>query len=297
MAGAKAGVASCIATFALLLAPPAHASDHPANVQWETYLPAMGGPTGVQPHGVQYCRRPSIRCVDRQIRRMRRLQRSLGCDHRAVFATTYLEVTKEIRRTRTTRPAFYRDWPYLFTQDALFANVYFNTLRDWSRGREVPGAWRVALETAASGDANGTQDMLLGINAHVQNDMPFVVAALGIRTPSGETRKIDHDRGNEILDAAYENVVREVNDRYDPILATTNPSWSFWDDVAGLEMVKGWREGVWRNAERLLAAGSDAERREVALQIEQHAEAWARSIATPQMPGYRTQRDGYCRTR
>lgn len=282
---------------AAALAAPAHASDHPANVPWESYLPAIGGPTEVQPRGVRYCRRPSIRCVDAQIRRMRRLQRALGCDHRAVFATTYLEVTKEIRRTRRTRPRFYRDWDYLFIQDALFANVYFNTLRDWNRGRPVPGAWRVALENAAAGDANATQDMLLGINAHVQNDMPFVIAALGLRTPGGATRKHDHDRGNEILDAAYENVIRAVEDRYDPILATTNPSWTFADDVFGLEMVKGWREGVWRNAERLLAAATAAERADVAAQIEQHAEAWARTMAAPQTPGYRSQRDGYCRSR
>jgi hypothetical protein len=159
----------------------------------------------------------------------------------------------------------------------------------------VPPAWQIALDTAKSSDVNAAQDMLLGINAHVQNDMPFVLAALGQRRRDGTSRKPDHDKMNEILDAAYERVVRQIEDRFDPIVATTNARWTFADDYAGLEMVKEWREQVWRNAERLLAAKSDQERAQVADQIQQYAAGWARMIANPiQVPGYRAQRDAYC---
>ena len=139
--------------------------------------------------------------------------------------------------------------------------------------------------------------MLLGINAHVQNDMPFVVAALGQHTRSGASRKPDHDRVNQILNAAYEPVVEAVAGRYDPLITTTNAKWSPLDDVAGLELVKEWREGVWRNAERLLAARSDAERKQVAGQIQTNAATWARMIAAPQQAGYRATRDAYCRAK
>ena len=274
----------------------ARASEHPANVNWPEYLPAMEGGAEVQHGPVPYCRRATVRCIDAQLRRMRSLQHRLGCDHRGVFTTTYLELTREIRLTWTRRPGFYRDWRYMFREVAAFANVYFNSVRAYSEGRDVPDAWRIAFETAASGDANAAQDMLLGINAHVQNDMPFVLASLGLRRPDGETRKIDHDRANAVLDWAYERVVQSVAERYDPIVRTTNAEWNPADDVLGLEMVKGWREGVWRNAERLLGAETDAERREVAQEIEDHAALWARQIAGPQMPGYRAQRDAYCRS-
>ena len=83
-------------------------------------------------------------------------------------------------------------------------------------------------------------------------------------------------------------------ERYDPLLFTTNASWDPLDDIAGLETVKGWREGVWRNAERLVNAKSAAERRQVANQIQQNAALWAQMMATPQTPGYRAQRDAYC---
>jgi hypothetical protein len=72
--------------------------------------------------------------------------------------------------------------------------------------------------------------------------------------------------------------------------------WTFADDYAGLERVKEWREQVWRNAERLVDAKSDADRAEVASQIQQFGAGWARTIANPlQLPGYRAQRDAYCR--
>jgi hypothetical protein len=228
---------------------------------------------------------------------MKRLQRAWGCDHRAVFATTYLTLTRQLREE--LRGEFRRrliDTRYLYVEDVLFANVYFDWIR-LSRRAEVPEAWRIAFETARSGEVTGGQDMLLGINAHVQNDMPFVLAALGQRTRSGASRKPDHDLVNEVLDHAYQRVVDAVADRYDPTVRTTNASESPADDAGGLEVVKEWREAVWRNAERLLAARSDEERRQVAEQIEANAGEWARGMASFQVPGSRERRDAYCRER
>lgn len=285
---AIAVVAAC--AFAL----PASASE-PANIPWETYLPAMPSSSAIQPNGVPNCRKATIRCIDVEIRRLRSAQKRFGCDHRGVFATTYLELTRQLRDTLRTRPRFFNDSKYLYIEDALFANVYINTYNAYAKGKPIPEAWRIAFDTARDADVNAAQDMLLGINAHVQNDMPFVLAALGQRTRTGASRKPDHDKMNEILDAAYERVVRQIEDRFDPIVATTNARWTFGDDYAGLEMVKEWREQVWRNAERLLAAKTEDERAQVAAQIQQYAAGWAQGIANPvQVPGYRAQRDAYC---
>lgn len=286
---AVAAVAACV------FAVSATASE-PANIPWETYLPALPASNHVQPHGIPNCRRATIRCIDVEVRRLRAQQTRFGCDHRGVFATTYLELTRQLRDTLRARPRFFNDSKYLYIEDAQFANVYINTLNRYAAGKPVDPAWQIAFDAARSSDVNAAQDMLLGINAHVQNDMPFVLAALGQRTRSGASRKPDHDKMNEILDAAYERVVRQIEDRFDPIVATTNARWTFADDYAGLEMVKQWREQVWRNAERLLAAKTDADRAQVADQIHRYAAGWAQTIANPvQVPGYRAQRDAYCK--
>jgi hypothetical protein len=67
------------------------------------------------------------------------------------------------------------------------------------------------------------------------------------------------------------------------------------DDVLGLELVKGWREQVWRNAERLVNADGRAEREQVARQIQQNAANWARGFAAVEQDAYRATRDAYCR--
>jgi hypothetical protein len=284
-----------VLAFVMAAAPAAHAQTAAPNVNWPELLPPGASPSDVQPGPVPGCRKASMKCMDSVIRKLRARRDRLGCDHRAVFADTYLLLTQEMKRTIRRNPRFFSDNRWLFYEDVTFANFYFGLYR---KGAQLPEAWQIAFDTAASGDQNAAQDMLLGINAHVQRDMPYVVASVGIRKPDGSSRKPDHDVENKILAGAYERIVRDVERRYDPFLAISNSSATPLDDFGGMEMVKGWREGVWRNAERLLNAKSDAERQAVSQQIELNAANWARSIAaTPGPPGYRGQRDAYCASR
>ena len=62
-----------------------------------------------------------MKCVRVEIRRMRATRDRLGCDHRAVFATTYLELTKELRDRLRADPRLLRWKKFFFREDALFA--------------------------------------------------------------------------------------------------------------------------------------------------------------------------------
>jgi hypothetical protein len=283
-----------VAAAALTAGVVARAPAAVPGVAWTDYLPALPSPSQTHPNRVGHCRRAKLKCVRVEIHRMRALQRRLGCDHKAVFTTTYLELTRTARNALIADPGLLR-WPrWFFREDALFASVYFRSVRRWQQGREVPEAWRIAFETAEQGEVSGAQDMLLGINAHVQNDMPFVLAALGLRDRKGQARKPDHDLFNHVLSAGYERVVSEVGARYDSSMAVTNPPGVPVDDVAGLEMVRQWRETVWRNAERLVNAKTDEERAAVAADIQSYAAEWAQGIASTPFPGARATRDAYC---
>src|SRR4051812_15891384 len=279
------------------LASPAAATASPdPNPPWPQLLPPRPLTDSTQPGPVWRCHKATLECIDRTIARMRGLQARFACDHRAVFATTYLLLTEQIRDTILRDPHYFHDNRWLIYEDTVFANYYFRSIKANAQGKPVPAAWQIAFDTAATGDANAAQDMLLGINAHVQRDMPYVVATVGLRTKKGKTRKPDHDVVNQILSDAYEPIVSTIGKRYDSMVTLTNASWDPLDDFGGLEMVKGWREGVWRNAERLVEAKSKADRKQVEASIETNAAAWARMIAAPQVPpGYRATRDSYCR--
>jgi hypothetical protein len=265
------------------------------NVPWPDLLPALPTASNPQPGPQPGCPQPTMGCLDYEAGRMQQAQAQFGCDHRGVFTTTYLVLTEALRDTLRRDPHYFADRNYLIYEDALFAHYYFRTLSDYAAGRPVPQAWEIAFDTAARGDANAAQDMLLGINAHVQRDMPYVMASLGLHRPDGSSRKLDHGRMNQILDEAYGPVVRAVANRFDPMVNFTNPGTPA-DNLSGLELVKEWREQVWRNAERLLNATTPEQRAQVEATIEDNAATSARSIATIQTPpGYRAVRDAYCR--
>jgi hypothetical protein len=264
------------------------------DLNWTALLPPAESPNTQQPGPVPDCEAPSIACIDTEIANLKALRDSLGCDHRAIFASTYLELTWELREALDDTPNLVFDRDYLYTEDALFASFYFDVIAANEAGEPVPPAWQIALDATKRPGITATQDMLLGINAHVQNDMPQVIAALGVRTPDGHSRKPDHDAINKILNRAYTRVVNRIAHRYDPVVGLSNLPVSPVDDIAGLELVRIWRELVWRNAERLVNAPTEAQRAQVKSEIESHAALWATAIATPVVPGATENRDAHC---
>ena len=285
------------AVVALALVVPAAQADHrgyPAPPGWTEYLPGLTDAQQPQPGPLRGCPRLRARCLEDVIARLEEIRAGFGCDHRALFATTYGIVTEQALIALRERPRIIRFPRWLVAQDVIFARYYFRALRRYAAGKPVPEAWRIALDTASAGDANGGQDLLLGINAHVQNDQAFVIAAIGLNSAKGESRKVDHEAFNEILSRSYDPILDTLGERYDPMLTLADSSPSPLDDWGGLELVRGWREGVWRNAERLVTASSDEERAQVAATIETNAAVWAAAIAAAEIPGYRAQRDAYC---
>jgi hypothetical protein len=279
-----------------LVVPVAATAEEPVSIPWTTLLPALPSPAGHSGGPVPGCKKATLKCVNREVRMLRRTRNRFGCDHRAVFATTYLTLTKVLRRTMKADAKYFADRRALIYEDVVFADVYFNTLKAYEQGKKVDPAWKIALDTAMSGDGQGAGDMLLGINAHVQNDMPFVLAAITLRNAKGTSRKPDHDKMNEVLNDAFDEVVKEIATRFDPLTALETYELSPVTDYFGIELVRIWRESVWRNAERLVNAKTPQERQLVANSIHGQAEVTAQAIraATIGPPGYRAQRDAYC---
>ncbi|MFD0382130.1 DUF5995 family protein [Streptomyces stramineus] len=92
--------------------------------------------------------------------------------------------------------------------NSAFVDRYLTAYEDDRAGRPVPTAWRIAFETARTGQVNAGQDALLGVNAHIQRDMPYVLAEHGLVRADGTSRKDDYDRVQAVLDRAYGPAVR-----------------------------------------------------------------------------------------
>jgi Family of unknown function (DUF5995) len=285
---------------ALAIAAPAYADHHDEDLPWPQALPAAPSPNHPQPHGVKNCRRAGIRCIDGLMRRLDAQWRPLdaACDHRALFSLSYLRITAGLREDLARPDPLYFDYPDWFTYViTTFSNRYFEAFADYERGRPVPAAWKITFDEAARGDVNGGQDVLLASNAHTQHDLPYAYAEMGLRTPDGRSRKHDHDGVNAINTRVFDELEDEFAERYDPQFKLIDMKPVPLDEVGTMEMVKGWREGAWRNAERLVNARTPAERKAVEDSIEVNSRVWAEMIRSVQQPGYHQVRDQYCRSK
>ena len=263
---------------------------------WTMLLPGLAGPyIPNDPNNI--CNAGNPQCVDSVAREMaKRLQPlSDSCSHNALFSLLYLDVTHHIGDA--VRTAGYFQVPQVIShEDALFASYYFNAFDAYARGDLVntPGAWQVAFGAAQDKSMQGLGDVLLGMNAHINNDLPFVLYRMGLFNSDGTTRKPDHDKVNSVLFDAYNDAAVDSARRFDPSMA---PSTAPGSSELSIQSVVGWREEAWRNAERLASAATDADRAVIAAQISQAATAEAEAIkaAYSYGPGQSSaDRDAYC---
>ena len=289
-----------LALLLIALARPATAvADDPPFVGWTSLLPGLSLPYDVT--SPDDCIAGRVQCVDKTVREMARRLKPLAssCDHDAVFALTYLRVTEDYRRT--IESPFFDDTPFVNHEDVIFARYYFAAHDAWTAGRtsEVPPAWRVAFDAARDRSVSAMGNLLLGINGHVQRDLPFVLYSIGLVSPEGASRKPDHDRVNQILNRVTDDAIAEIARRFDPTIDDTNLPTTI-DDFVLFQTIVGWREAAWRHAELLALAPTPAARELVAREIESNAASQARAIrATMQylpLLGGRAARDAYCAT-
>ncbi len=278
------------------LAPAAQADHSGVTVPWTELFPPVPTEQTAEDASAR-CGEEGVRCLLRLERRLARLERGWGCDHRAVFATAYRLLTRQARLALERDSTIFDDPARLGYHAELFAELYFQWVAENNAGRPLPPAWQIAMDAAQNGDHNAVQDVLLAINAHVQRDQPFALAAVGLMLPDGRSGKPDHDRFNVILSRAYDTIAPEVGRRYDPMVSIADGGPSPLDDLTGTQLLALWREGGWRNAERLVNARDEQERQQVIESIELNAQLWAQSIAAFEQPGYRASRDAYCASR
>jgi hypothetical protein len=289
--------AALAATLALVVAVPAAGQGSGIDVPGNQGPPAANPPTDVQPGPVPRCKRARLECVKRLERHLTREWRRYDatCDHRAVVYYAYLQITKGLRRDLAApRKGIVKGRRWMTYLITTFSNRYRDAFADYAAGRPVTDGWRIAFEAYDSGDANAGQDVLLFSNVHVQHDLAFAYEEMGIATPSGRSRKADHDAVNAINREVFDPIQDYISAHYDPTFAVIDGGPSPLDETATLELVETWRENGWRYGERLLAAESEAERDEVVAEIEANARDWAQMISAAGIPGTRAQRDAFC---
>ena len=184
------------------------------------------------------------------------------------FALLYLRTTEAMRDANNEGE--FSD-PQFWDAEVIptFAEYYLDAYAAWTRGRHhrVDPAWRIAFQ-AKPERLLCTQLIFLGINAHVNNDLAFMIEEMG-----GRYRYPDHKHVDDVLAFRARPVVYpEIQRDLCPgLFAEIIPATADVDITA-------WRELAWANGQRLRDAPSPRARAAIATEIRRHAKDKAREI-------------------
>jgi hypothetical protein len=269
-----------------LTVPPAHADDQGPLDQLlspsildpvVTLLAAL--PSPYRPYTGPICASGDPQCIVEVIAEMQRRLAPLAasCSHDAIFSLAYLRVTQNVKAAADN--GYFADRNWLTQIDAVFAKMYFDTMDTWQAGNTaaVPHAWRIALAASRDKTMSGLGDFMLNMNAHINNDFPYVLEKVGLTAADGSSHKLDHNAYNQRLDSLYHPVFDEEAARFDPMFNQFDLGPV--DELVVRKIMRGWREMVWRHAEALASTRDNPLLRPlVQREIEEYAATQAQLI-------------------
>jgi hypothetical protein len=185
-------------------------------------------------------------------------------DFRAVFLRAYYIITRNVHAA-VNQLGDYADKRIFFDQNWVrrlsgqFASLYFYSLTTFERDPARERAWKIAHRSAESRTATIVQDLLLGLNAHINYDLAHAIYLNMKEHGDGADhlllprRKFDHDQVNNILVRSMPEVAETLTRDYGGgILFLTRVMLSL-DDVLSATGLKYYRERVWWTAISYLA--------------------------------------------
>lgn len=158
------------------------------------------------------------------------------------FAALYRQVTLKVRDG--IREGFFDNGTRMAQFDAAFANRYFAAYQAFQAGSKPSKSWQVAFKSTQSGQII-LQDLLVGINAHINLD-------LGVVTAEGFPDSLnsfhgDFDKINQIL-AALVSGVEAVVGRFSPLIDLLDRVGGRDQDAVLNFSLDAARDDAWRNA-------------------------------------------------
>ena len=201
-------------------------------------------------------------------------------DRRAVFVTVYTLMSQEMKR-RIERGAF-RDNEWVRSYTIAFANLYLRGARRFRQRSCRAQGMDDRLRDARGGDALVTQDLLLGINAHINHDLALALDEVSIE-PDRAARLAHHSTVNEVLQALTDEVGRRVSDLYARGLAGVDACAGTLDEAVSNFSMAVARAGAWESAVALANARGDVERRVIRRMLDLRSAVMARLILAPNL--------------
>lgn len=186
-------------------------------------------------------------------------------DRRSTFLKCYLMMSRNI--LTGVEVGKFRDAAWVERLLERFAEYYFQALREYRNpDAQAPAVWRKAHDIAGRGEAKVLQDLLLGVNAHINYDL--VLALVDVLEPEREQlteeklnqRYADHCRVNVIIAHTIDSVQDQVIEVLEPEMDLLDKLLGRLDEWMISSLITRWRDEVWDHALDMLQLETDKER-------------------------------------
>jgi hypothetical protein len=194
-------------------------------------------------------------------------------DRRAAFLRCYRMMTGNTLAALEAQE--FHDGPWVRQLLHRFADYYFGALDCFEQNLpDTPAVWSTAHRSAHQEKAFVLQNLLLGINAHINYDLVLTLYEVLSQDWNNLSEEMRHQRYE---DHCHVNVIigRTIDEAQDKIVEAESPYMDIIDKLLGPVdewsaslLIRTWREEVWHHAQQMLAARDDAERETLRQQIE-----------------------------
>ncbi len=206
----------------------------------------------------------AIPCIQRALRYFHEHD-----DYRAVFLRAYyittLNIHAAVHQLADYEKQIFFDPEWVSALAGKFSALYFRSLTTFDRDPDSERAWKLAHKTAEEKTGTVVQDLMLGLNAHINYDLAYA-AYLNMKEHGDERdhlllprRKFDHDQVNNVLVRTAPQVAAAITRDYGGGIAVLRTAMHRIDDMLTETGLKYYRERVWWTAISYLTTTDDEE--------------------------------------
>ncbi len=204
-------------------------------------------------------------------------------DPRAIFLSCYRMMTANM--LEAVRRGQFADGGWVNHLLHRFADYYFMALQAYEEGLgSVPAVWQAAFYAATREKYSPLQNLLLGVNAHINYDLVLTLEELlqpewqGLSPSERAMRRSDHNRVNRVIAATIDAVQDQILEPAMPLMQAVDVLLGRMDEGLISGMITRWRGKVWQHAVYLVETSGEAERQEWVRRVEGEALQMARWI-------------------
>jgi Family of unknown function (DUF5995) len=219
----------------------------------------------------------ALRCMKKELARLYD-----DNDGRAIFLRAYFVMTTQVNAAVHGTGDFQETGPLFFEPEcvdrlaARFAALYFESLersRAWPVQKPICPAWGMAMAQARKSRPSILQNLLLGINAHINFDLSLGIHDVvrkdlqrlrqEVKDPGERERrsaellarwKFDHDQMNNVLVRCNPKIQEVLGREFRGAMGALSQMFGLFDELITITGLRYYRDRVWHNVLGLLAA-------------------------------------------